>query len=217
LVELTVVVACTALLLSIMSAADAINAGIGPKLFLLARMAFLVLLCTWFLRRDGERWADLGLHRPGRWWMVPLVVAGGFVLLIVASMSMHVLLPAIGAQLPQVRRIPTMRADLGEYLFWAFLVSWGSAAFGEEMLARGFILNRIGHVIGSSRTPAIFTAIVLQAAIFGSFHIYQGIGGVLMTGAAGLILGLVWLVGGRNLWPCFLLHGLIDFLAANGL
>jgi len=213
-----IVVACTALLLSVMSAADAINAGIGPKSFLLARMAFLVLLCTWFLRRDGERWADLGLRRPGRWWMVPLLAAGGFLLLIMVSMfMMHLLLPAIGAQLPQVRRTPTMRADLGEYLFWAIPVSWGSAAFGEELLFRGFILNRIGQVIGSSRTPAIFAAVVLQAAIFGSLHIYQGIGGVLMTGAAGLVIGLIWLVGGRNLWPCFLLHGLIDFLAVNGL
>jgi membrane protease YdiL (CAAX protease family) len=199
-----------------MSAADAINAGIGPKLFLVARMAFLVLLCTWFLRRNGERWADLGLRRPGRWWMVPLLAAGGFVLLIlVSTFMMRFLLPAIGAQLPQTRPTPTMRADLGEYLFWAIPVSWGSAAFGEELLFRGFILNRIGQVIGSSRTPAIFVAVALQAAIFGSLHIHQGIGGVLMTGAAGLIIGLIWLVGGRNLWPCFLLHGLIDFLAAN--
>ena len=61
--------------------------------------------------------------------MVPLLVAGGFLLLIGASMfMMHVLLPAIGAQLPQGNRTPAMRSGLGEYLFWAILVSWGSAA-----------------------------------------------------------------------------------------
>jgi hypothetical protein len=209
-------VACTAFVISIMPAADAINAGMGPKSFLLARMVFLVLLCAWFLRRNGERWADLGLRRPGRWWMVPLLVAGGFLLFIMVSMfMMHLLLPAVGAQLPEAHATP--RADLGEYLFWAIPVSWGSAAFGEELLFRGFILNRIGQVIGSSRTPVILVAVALQAAIFGSLHIYQGIGGMLMAGAAGLVIGLMWLVGGRNLWPCFLLHGLIDFLAMNGL
>src|SRR4051812_40831568 len=99
-----------------MSAHDAINARIGPKSFLLARMAFLVLLCTWFLRRNGERWADLGLRRPGRWWIVPVLAAGGFLLLImVSTFLMRLLLPAIGAQLPQVRPTPTMRADIGEY------------------------------------------------------------------------------------------------------
>jgi membrane protease YdiL (CAAX protease family) len=201
-----------------MPAADAINAGIGPKSFLLARMAFLVLLCTWFLRRNGERWSDLGLRRPRRWSMVALLIACGFLLLIMASMfMMHLLLPAIGAQLPEARRTPTPPADLWEYLFWAIPVTWGSAAFGEELLFRGFILNRIGLVIGSSRTPAILVAIFLQAAIFGSLHGYQGIGGVLMAGAAGLVIGIIWLAGGRNLWPCFLLHGLVDFLAVNGL
>ncbi len=63
----------------------------------------------------------------------------------------------------------------------------------------------------------MFVAVVLQAAIFGAFHIYQGIGGVLTTTAAGLVLGLIWLVGGRNLWACVLLHGFVDFLGANGL
>lgn len=155
-------------------------------------------------------------------------MVGGFLLLIMMStFMMRVLLPAIGAQPPQVRPTPTMHADLAEYLFWAIPVSWGSAAFGEELLARGFILNRIARIIGSSKigssktgsskTPAVLAAVFLQAAIFGAFHIHQGIGGALMTGAAGLILGLVWLGGGRNLWACFLLHGLIDFLAANGL
>ena len=217
LVELTIVVAFTVLVTSTMSAADAIDAGIGPKAFLLARMAFLVLLCTWFLRRNGERWADLGLRRPARWWRVPLLVAGGFLLVIMVSMLMPVLLPAIGAPLPQVRGTPTLGADLWEYLFWAIPVSWGSAAFGEELLFRGFVLNRIGRSIGSLTTPAIVVAVVLQAAIFGSLHIYQGIGGVLITGAVGLVIGVIWLVGGRNLWPCILLHGLIDFLGANGL
>lgn len=218
LLELTVVVACTALVVSIMPAADAIDAGIGPKTFLLARMAFLVLLCTWFLRRNGERWADLGLRRPSRWWMVPMLVAAGFLLIIMVSMfMMHVLLPTIDAQLPQGRAIPTMRADPWEYLFWAIPVSWGSAALGEELLFRGFILNRIGQAIGSSRPQAVFVGVVLQAAIFGALHIHQGIGGVLMTGASGLVLGLIWLVGGRNLWACFLLHGLVNFLAFNGL
>jgi uncharacterized protein len=217
LLELIIVVACTALVLSTMSAAEAIGGGAGPKSFLLARMLFLVLLCTWFLRRNGERWADLGLRRPHRWWMVPVLIAGGFLLLVMVSMLMLHLLPAIGAQLPQGRRIPTLRADRWEYLFWAIPVTWGSAAFGEELLFRGFILDRIVQVIGSSRNAAMFAAVVVQAVIFGSLHAYQGIGGMIVTGAAGLVIGLVWLAGGRNLWACVLLHGLIDTLAVNGL
>jgi membrane protease YdiL (CAAX protease family) len=212
------VVALTGTFVFVMPASDAIDAGIGPKAFLLGRMAFLVILCAYLLRRNGERWADLGLRRPRRWWIVPLLAVAGFVLLAALSMfMMRVLLPALAAEMRQPRPTPTMQSDFPEYLFWAFAVAWGSAAFGEELIARGFILDRIAKVIGSSSSAAMVAAILLQAALFGSFHLHQGIAGALMTGAAGLVLGLVWLAGGRNLWACFLLHGLVDFLAANGL
>ena len=201
-----------------MSREDAAHGGVGLKLFLLLRMAFLVLLCTWLLRQTGESWADLGLRRPRRWWTVPPLVAGGFLLLIVLSMlTTHLLLPAIGAAPPQVSVTPTMQDSVAEYLYWAVAVAWGSAAFGEELLARGFLLDRAAKVLGSTGTPALLAAIVVQAAIFGAFHLYQGIGGMLITGAAGLVLGLVWLGGGRNLWACIVLHGIVNFLSASGL
>ncbi len=121
-------------------------------------------------------------------------------------------LPAIGAERPQVILPPTIQEDRAEYLFWALAVSWGSAAVGEELLLRGFILDRIAKVVGSSTIPAMLIAIILQAAIFGAFHAHQGLGGVLLTGSAGLVLGLVWLTSGRNLWPGILLHGIVNSL-----
>jgi uncharacterized protein len=200
----------------VMSAGEVVGRGAGPKLFQLLRMAFLVLLCTWLLRRGGEHWADVGLRRPPRWWMVPLLTAGGFVLLIVLSSVMYqVILPAVGAPPPELSAGRAIRGDLAEYLYAAIPVAWGSAAFGEELVTRGFLLDRIAKVIGSPGTPALLAAIVLQAALFGAFHLYQGIGGALLTGAVGLLIGLIWLWGGRNLWACILLHGLVDFIAAT--
>ena len=218
LLQLAGVVVLTGVLLSTMSREDAVHGGVGPKLFLLLRMAFLVLLCTWLLRQTGESWTDLGLRRPRRWWTVPLSVAGGFLLLIVLSMlTTRLLLPAIGTAPPQVSVTPTMQVSVAEYLYWAVAVAWGSAAFGEELLARGFLLDRTAKVLGSTESPALLAAIVVQAAIFGAFHLYQGVGGMLVTGAAGLVLGLVWLGGGRNLWACIILHGTVNFLGASGL
>lgn len=216
--ELAVIVGITALSLSLMSANDAVDRGLVPKLFLVGRIAFLIVLCTWFLRRDGERWSSVGLRAPRRWWMVPLGAAGGFLLIIIVSVvMMNVILPAIGASVPKVQSTPTASEDFLEYLFWAFIVSWGTAAVGEELLARGFILDRVTKLLGSTGTTAVLSAVFLQAAIFGGFHIYQGVGGVLVTTAAGLVLGLVWFFSGRNLWAPILLHGTVDFLAANGL
>lgn len=200
----------------LMSASDAIGGGAGPKLLLLLRMAGLVLLCTWFLQRAGERWADVGLRRPPRWWSVPLLVTGGFVLLIVLSGVMYrVVLPAVGAPPPELGAQQLIRGDLARYLYMAIPVAWGSAAFGEELVVRGFLLDRIAKATGSSGTPTYLAAVALQAVLFGAFHMYQGIGGALITGAVGLLLGLVWLWGGRNLWACILLHGLVDFIGAT--
>lgn len=215
-VQLTVVVALIGTFVSMMSAADAIGTGVLPKIFLVGRMAFLVLLCTFFLRRGGESWRSVGLRSPRRWWHVPLLVAGGFVALVaLATLNAQVIVPAMGAAPPEVLRTPTWSEDPAQYLFWAFLVAWGSAAFGEELLARGFILDRLMKIVGTTVSGAL-AAIVLQASIFGALHAYQGASGMLLTGSVGLLLGLLWLFGRRNLWPCIILHGLVDFIAANG-
>jgi membrane protease YdiL (CAAX protease family) len=216
LLQFTAVAALLGSFQFVMSPSEVIGRGFGVKLFLLARMAGLVLLCTWLLRRGGERWVDVGLRRPRRWWKVPLLLAAGFVLLIVVSSAMQqVILPAIGAQPPNLGAQRAIRGDLAEYLYGAIPVAWGSAAFGEELVVRGFLLDRLVKALGSSRTSALLLAIGLQAALFGAFHLYQGVGGALLTGTVGLLIGLLWLWGGRNLWACILLHGLVDFIAAT--
>lgn len=212
LVELVLVVAVFGGLLAMMTIDQAIGSGPGPKIFVLVRMAALLLLCTWLLHRGGERWADVGLRRPARWWSVPLLLVAGTSAFLVIALTTHPVLGALGIEPPRVDHT-ALRGDLIEYLYWAGPVSWGTAAFGEELLLRGFILDRIIKVIGSSRLPAVLVSIVLQAAVFGSLHVHQGLGGVIVTGTIGVLFGLMWLLGGRNLWACIVLHGLINSIS----
>ncbi|MBC7672871.1 MAG: hypothetical protein H7247_10675, partial [Polaromonas sp.] len=153
----------------LMSPSEVFARGAGPKVFLLLRMAGLLLLCTWFLRRADERWADVGLRRPPRWWSVPLVVVGGFMLLLVVSGMMYrAILPALGAAPPALASQQALRGNLALYLYSAIPVAWGSAAFGEELVVRGFLLDRIAKVVGSSGTSAYLTAVIVQAVLFGA-------------------------------------------------
>ena len=46
--------------------------------------------------------------------------------------------------------------------------------------------------------------------LFGYGHYYKGPSGVIDSGIAGLILGTVFMLAGRNLWVCILAHGFID-------
>ncbi len=93
------------------------------------------------------------------------------------------------------------------YLVFLIPVTWGSAAFGEELLMRGFVYHRFSALAG----PA--WGMVLQAALFGLGHMYQGYTGVMSLFVVGLVFGWGYLRAGRNLWPVIVAHGLIDTLS----
>jgi CAAX protease family protein len=88
-------------------------------------------------------------------------------------------------------------------------VVWVLAGFREEIGYRGYLLNRMADVFGRTRAADVI-AVLGSAVIFGFGHYYKGPAGVLDSGVAGLILGLVYLVAGRNIWACILTHGFID-------
>ena len=48
---------------------------------------------------------------------------------------------------------------------------------GEELLMRGFVLNRLADVFGRSRM-GWSVAVLIHAMFFGLLHVYQGVPGV---------------------------------------
>jgi membrane protease YdiL (CAAX protease family) len=45
--------------------------------------------------------------------------------------------------------------------------------------------------------------------LFGFGHYYRGPAGILDSGIAGVLLGAAYLILGRNIWTCVLVHGFI--------
>ncbi|WP_164913502.1 type II CAAX endopeptidase family protein [Sphingomonas sp. UV9] len=84
-----------------------------------------------------------------------------------------------------------------------------SAAFGEEILFRGFLQHQVSAILGSGDRSR-WTAILASGALFGLAHSIQGPAGVISTGLAGLVFGWAWFRSGRNLWALILAHGMID-------
>ncbi|MDP1736974.1 MAG: CPBP family intramembrane metalloprotease [Caulobacter sp.] len=215
-VHLFIIMALTALLALPLSPGEVVGGGYGPKLFLLGRMVALVVVATLLLRSAGRRWSDVGLRRPARWWSVPLAVALGYgaVGAVVAGLQL-VVLPAMGLAAPDHGQFAALKGDLPEYLFWALPVALGSAAVGEELVARGFLTDRIATLLGGARPGwlIVLAAVILQGLMFGACHVYQGLGGAIATAGVGIVLGLVWLFTGRNLWAGIALHGLVDVVS----
>ncbi|HEX7037504.1 MAG TPA: type II CAAX endopeptidase family protein [Pseudomonadales bacterium] len=169
-------------------------------------MALPLVAATVFLRRSGLTWRDLGFMKPMPLRRcLALGVGAAALVMLLMSVVIGPLLQALGAPPPDVSLIAD--AIVGNplnYLLFLIPIAWGSAAFGEELLLRGFVLNRLGELTG------LRLALPLQALLFALGHVYQGTTGMLSIFVVGLVLGYVYLRAGRNLWPPILAHGLID-------
>jgi uncharacterized protein len=84
-----------------------------------------------------------------------------------------------------------------------------SAAIGEEILFRGFLLHQLSEVLGHGKR-ARWLAVLLAGAAFGLGHWIQGPLGIIQTGLVGVIFGWAWFRSGRNLWALILAHAMTD-------
>ena len=66
-------------------------------------------------------------------------------------------------------------------------------------------LSRLGGLRGK-----MWPIILIQAALFGLPHAYQGLGGVIITGVVGIGLGWLRFHNKGNLWPCIIAHVAVD-------
>jgi CAAX protease family protein len=86
---------------------------------------------------------------------------------------------------------------------------WTLAAFGEEMAYRGYVVERAA-ALGRHSPAAYTTAVVVVSVLFGLGHFYQGLAGVIGSSVSGLLFGMLYLRGERNLWLPILAHGFSD-------
>jgi len=68
------------------------------------------------------------------------------------------------------------------------LFAWIVAAFGEELIYRGYLMNRAADLLKRTRTAWIVSLVAVQI-VFGLIHLYQGWTGVVDEGLMRLILG----------------------------
>ncbi len=176
----------------------------------LAKPKLPLLLFGWlsmWLRRVG--WRQVGMSRPVSWPMT--VVAAIFIGLAYNALDIGVILPLLhrftGEPL-DLTQFASLKGNAGVLLLLA-AASWLSAAFPEEMLYRGYILNRLADVFG--RTAAVWAVnATLVSLAFGLAHHVQGVTGVLDNVLAGLLFAVLCLASGRNLWLPILVHGVVD-------
>ncbi len=174
-----------------------------------------VALITALLRWRGMRWRNLGIRLPSRpLWLfaqVPFVLVAW----LAASFGAATL---VGQYLPSPdtsARFGHLAGNLPATIWW-IAIGWLIGGFAEEMIFRGFVMNRLEAFMPRGARGSVM-AVLLQAFLFGAVHVYnRGLFGLLVLGTAGAVLATFYLVFRRNLWPTILAHGLgntLGFLA----
>ncbi len=178
----------------------------------LLAVAASVAFATWRLWASKSSWREIGIRTPKHWWTIPLWVVLAYVgVALVVSLGVAPLARALNWPPVDLSRFSFVRGN-PTGLATMLAVSWSTAAFGEEMLFRGFAMTRIEKILGGG-VFAIIVAILLQTALFGLGHLYLGNRGVANAMAVGLVYGIVYYLSGRNMWALMIAHGLTDSIS----
>jgi uncharacterized protein len=183
----------------------------GPIVYLGMGISLLIFWAAARLR--GAGWADFGVTRPKNWFrtvLVSLVVALGVLGAVV--LVINPLVNAIPNAEPRDMSMYSHLAGSLPTLILNVALMWITAGFLEELLWRGYLMNRLIDLQGRGTKLAWVIALIGSAIIFGLAHLFQGPVGMFRTGAIGLVFGLAYLAVGRNLWPLILSHAFIDTL-----
>lgn len=161
----------------------------------------------------GSTWSDFGLARPKSWGLTVLMGIGVTVVMVVLFMLLMPLLTS-AFPIPQVdnSRFDILRGNLPN-LILNVVAAWFTAAFLEELLWRGYLMNRLVDLQGKKTKLAWVIALVGSAIIFGLAHAYQGLGGVIKITVVGLLFGAAFLIVRRSLWPVIIMHALLDTIS----
>jgi len=169
----------------------------------------LVLLGWISLRLRGLGWRAVGLTRWRSW---PVTIAFGVLLgAALEAFQLLVTQPMLSRLLGREPDLDLFRMLTGNIKMTLLFIalSWTLAAFGEELFWRGYLMNRVADLFGR-RQGAWVVSLVIVYIVFGLAHGYQGLTGWIEEGLAGIILGLMYLRTGRNLWVPIIAHGVSD-------
>jgi membrane protease YdiL (CAAX protease family) len=200
LADIVVLVAVTFLLDAVLGAfiPVPINLEKGFVLDAIGKMLLVGVGCG-LVRLRGETLAEIGLKRPTSWLRAFMIGIG-----LAAIVFIAMYLSERAGFRRDLSKFKDVQGNL-ELAVLGVLYALIGAGFYEEFMFRGVLMQGLAMFFGGSR-GAWIAACVLQGALFGLAHAYQNPLGIAITGALGVLTGLLVLASGRNLWPVIIGH-----------
>src|SRR5436189_622183 len=204
LIDIVSLVAVTFLLDAVLSAFIPVPINLQKGFVFDAIGKVLLIGVAWgLIRLRGETLADIGLKRPAS-WMRTFMIGIGFAAIVFVAMYLS---EKAGFR-RDLSKFKDVQGNLELVVLGVLYASIG-AGFYEEFMFRGFLMQGLAMLFGASRSAWI-VACAIQGALFGAAHAYQNALGIAITGTLGILMGLLVLASGRNLWPVIIGHGLFD-------
>ncbi|NRD23603.1 CPBP family intramembrane metalloprotease [Winogradskyella litoriviva] len=181
-----------------------------------------IIVSTIFMKQNKIKSKAFGPQIPKgtKNWLINILIALGTVILVFSIMGLIVkpILESFGLTNPAdvADRFAFFMGKPLVFISYLITVVWFGAALGEELLFRGYLLNRLVEFTGNNKS-GIIIALITHAVIFGMLHIYQGLAGVIATGCIALIFGSVYFIIKRKLFPIIIAHGIINSFSLIGL
>ena len=179
-------------------------------------LAGLVILASYL--DSGSKWIpSMGFQRKKLNWMNLAVWAPitGFLIVVVYRYLMLPVVTEFTGVPIDISSFDELRGNLPVLLISLVFV-WASAAFGEEIVFRGYLMTRFTKVFGKS-IPATIANILFFGIFFGSIHFYQGITGQILSGITGAIIATLFHLKKNDLWFCIVVHGMVDTFALTAI
>jgi hypothetical protein len=175
----------------------------------------LMLILVWLgIKLRGQKWTDFGLTFGRINLKGSLRIFLRSLLVCILGLSGYILGSIIMANISGMPE----SADMSNYeyfhdnIFLLILTLIGVyivSSFGEEVVYRAFLINRISELGFDSKYGKMAT-VLISAVIFGLVHFEWGPTGVVSTGLMGLVMGIFYLKFKKKLWILVLAHAYLD-------
>lgn len=175
----------------------------------ISKTPYLFLLGWASLRLRGLRWKDVGFARPRSWGSAIAIgiVAGLGIELFELFVSQPLLARWLG-KMPDLSAFAGMVGNLKIFLIY-FVLVWTVGPLGEEIVYRGYLMNRFSGLFRNTK-PAWIVSLIVISVVFGCGHIDQGATGMVENIWDGFLLGALYLACGRNLATPIIAHSVTD-------
>jgi membrane protease YdiL (CAAX protease family) len=166
-----------------------------------------------FIYGDVTR-AELGLGDPKSWFSTAVFALAGLAIMVAYSPLADRLATHWFARPPTLEAFGAIQHSKGK-LIAGIVAAWVLGGILEELIARGIVLRAVELWLGTRLDEPVAAGIAICIAGLGAglMHAYQGPRAMVIIAQLSVLLGVLFVVSGYNLWTVMICHGLYDTIA----